>query len=209
MAEDKAKEEGLKVSRRDFLKISAAGAGFLTLGGVLSSCGFKPSETTPPSESLENQLGYRLKEALNKTKEASEGLVVDGIAKKTGDLSSYAVETPVLCLPIGGDQRNQFQLGFLKAGAEVSSSYLAYLVNRQEGKEKYEVWDVLLVDLKADFKNSWEFGKVGGWDENRLTEAVAQNKDHLVEFEGRIALFCFNGEETQKKNETIPSGPTP
>jgi hypothetical protein len=208
MAEDKAKE-GPRVSRRDFLKIAALGAGAVTLGGALSSCGLKPSEPISPAESPENQLGYCLQEALAKTEEAGEGLVVDGIAKKTGDLFSYAVETPVLCLPIGGDQRNQFQLGFLKAGAEVSSSYLAFLINRQGGKEKYEVWDVLLVDLKEDLKNSWEFGKIGGWDEKRLTEGIAQNKDHLVEFGDRIALFCFNGEETQKKNQTIPSGPTP
>jgi hypothetical protein len=209
MAEDRAKKEGSRVSRKDFLRVAALGAGALTLGEILSACGFKSSEPSSVPESPENQLGSRLKKALDETKQNSGSLVVDGITKKTGDLSSYAVETPVLCLPIGGDQQNQFQLGFLKAGAEVSSSYLAYLVNHQEGQEKYEAWDVLLVDLEEDLKNSWEFGKIGEWDEKRLAQAVAQNKDHLVEFEGRVALFCFNGEETQKKNETIPSGPTP
>ncbi|HUS52343.1 MAG TPA: hypothetical protein VMX77_02650 [Candidatus Bathyarchaeia archaeon] len=214
MAEEKARKG--PVSRKVFFKGAAAIAAEL-VGLTLAGCGIKRPEPPPeplpepppPPETLEDQLGRLLQEALRKTEKAGEGLVVDGVTK-TADFFSPATETPISCLPIGGDQGDQFQIGFLGAGVEVSSSYLVSIKNPQGKGEEYRAWDIILVDPEEDLNSSFlEFAKVEGWDKKRSADRITQNKDHFVSLGGRVALFCFNAKATQDINEARPTGPTP
>lgn len=184
-----------KLSRRQFLTGAAAG----TFVAVLSSaCQSKSPEAPSTPESVTGQLKNQLESAFAA---AGENLAVGMVEEQFPGYLISEGNTPFFCLPTGGsEQENPYQVGFLKSNERLFLHHRVVTVNKEnQGKE---AWNVLLFNREQGLPDEWEFTKIGGWDEKKMDEQLKKNKDYLINVNGQLALFCFDGPETERINQT-------
>ena len=193
--EAEATSEGL--TRKQFLKGAGAVAGAFT-AVLLSACKPQKPEAAPTSEPVTSQLKNQLESAFTTAK---ENLAVGKVAEQFPGYMVSEGNVSFFCLPVGGgEQENPYQVGFLKVGEHVFLNLQVVTVNKET--KRREVWNVLLFSQEQGLPNKWEFVEIDGWDKEKMDERLKKNADCLVNVNGRLALFCFDGPETKRINQT-------
>ncbi len=180
-----------RLTRRQFLKRAAVGTATAVLA---SACKPKSPEAVSISESVTSQLKNQLESAFAT---AGENLAVGMVEEQFPGYTISEGNIPFFCLPSGGEgKESPYQVGYLKAGEGIFLHHRVVTVDK--ANQEKGVWNVLLFDREQGLPDKWEFIKIGGWDENRMSKQLETNKEYLINVNNQLALFCFDGAETER-----------